>query len=50
MTKKKASRNIQKSTLDTMPITPPRVGGRTVHRGFNPYDGTNRSTKVDISA
>jgi hypothetical protein len=40
MTKKKASRNIQKSTLDTMSITPPRVGGRTVPRGFLPYDGT----------
>jgi hypothetical protein len=39
MTKKKASRT-QMSTLDTMPITPPRLGGRTVPRGFIPYDGT----------
>jgi hypothetical protein len=39
MTKKKASKT-QKSTLDTMPITPPRLGGRTVPRGFIPYDGT----------
>jgi hypothetical protein len=23
-----------------MPITPPRLGGRTVPRGFIPYDGT----------
>jgi hypothetical protein len=30
----------QKSTLDTIPITPPRLGGRTVPRGFIPYDGT----------
>jgi len=40
MTKKKAASKTQKSTLDTMPITPPRVGGRTVPRGFIPYDGT----------
>jgi hypothetical protein len=40
MTKKKANRNTQKSTLDTMSITPPRVGGRAVPRGFLPYDGT----------
>jgi hypothetical protein len=34
MTKKKASRT-QKSTLE-----PPRLGGRTVPRGFIPYGGT----------
>jgi hypothetical protein len=39
MTKKKASRT-QKSTLDTIPITPRRLGGRTGPRGFIPYDGT----------
>jgi hypothetical protein len=39
MTKKKASKT-QKSTLDTMPITPPRLGGRKVPRGFIPYNGT----------
>jgi hypothetical protein len=41
MTKKKASKT-QKSTLDTMPITPPRLGGRTVPRGFIQYDGTKK--------
>ena len=40
MTKKKVSKNIQTSTLRTMPMTPPRVGGRLVPRGFIPYDGT----------
>ena len=39
MTRKKASR-IQKSTLDTMPMTPPREGGRTVPTGFILHDGT----------
>ena len=39
MTKKKANRT-QKSTLDTMPLTPPRAGGRTVPRIFIPYDRT----------
>ena len=43
MTKKKTSRT-QKSTLDTMPMTPPRAGGvaggRTVPAGFILYDAT----------
>jgi hypothetical protein len=36
MTKKKAGKT-QKSTLDTMPMTPPKLGGRTVPKGFIPY-------------
>ena len=48
MTKKKASR-IQKSTLDTMPITPPRASGRTAPtpRGFIPYDDTKEEGLVN---
>jgi hypothetical protein len=40
MTKRKVSRKIQTSTLGTMPLTPPREGGRWVPRGFIQYDGT----------
>jgi hypothetical protein len=41
MTKKKVNKKqIQTSTLDTMPMSPPRDGGRRVQRGFIPYDGT----------
>jgi hypothetical protein len=40
MTKKRVSRKIQTSTLGTMPLTPPRDGGRHVPRGFILYDGT----------
>ena len=39
MTKKKTSRT-QKSTLDTMPMTPPRAGGSIVPPGFILYDAT----------
>ena len=40
MTKKITSRT-QKSTLDTMPMTPPpRAGGSTVPPGFILYDAT----------
>jgi hypothetical protein len=39
MTKKKVNKK-QTSTLDTMPMSPPREGGRRVPRGFIPYDGT----------
>jgi hypothetical protein len=41
MTKKKVNKKqIQTSTLDTMPMSPSRDGGRRVSRGFIPYDGT----------
>jgi hypothetical protein len=39
MTKKKVNKK-QTSTLDTMPMSPPREGGRRLPRGFIPYDGT----------
>jgi hypothetical protein len=40
MTKKRVSKKIQTSTLRTMPMTPPKEGGRMVPREFIPYDGT----------
>jgi hypothetical protein len=41
MTKKEVDKKqIQTSTLDTMPMSPPRDGGRRVPRRFIPYDGT----------
>jgi hypothetical protein len=40
MTKKKASKKIQTSTLRTMPMTPPKEGSRRLPRGFLPYDST----------
>jgi hypothetical protein len=40
VTKKRVSKNIQTSTLKTMPMTPPKEGGRMVPREFIPYDGT----------
>ena len=49
MTKKKASM-MQKSTLDTMPITPPRASDRTVPRGFVPYDGTKEESLVNLGS
>jgi hypothetical protein len=39
MTKKKVNKK-QTSTLDAMPMSPPRDGGRRVPRRFIPYDGT----------
>jgi hypothetical protein len=42
MTNKRVSRKVQTSTPGTMPLTPPRDGGRQVPRGFIPYDGTKK--------